>query len=108
MKIMKDAKKQATPRSKQRSEAPPRKPFVVPELRCEADLVSGTAERSFTFTAGVHCSPARAEDSTRRGREKRAFAATSFRLCTLAAYNPLAPHKPYGRPPLCMRGGRFV
>ena len=51
MKIMKDAKKQATPCSKQRSEAPPRKPFVVPELRREADLVSGTAEREFTFNA---------------------------------------------------------
>ena len=48
---MKDTKKLSMPRKNEPSPEP-RKPFVVPELRCEADLVSGTAERSFTFSSG--------------------------------------------------------
>ena len=40
-----------TSRANRTTDQDERKPFVVPELRREADLVSGTAERSFTFNA---------------------------------------------------------
>ena len=40
-----------TSRANRTTDQDERKPFVVPELRREADLVSGTAERSFMFAA---------------------------------------------------------